>query len=262
MYDVSIILPSIRPDNLIAFYESAKLACQKYSFQIVTPSPYPLPDFFSKISNVKHVKTFAGPTTASQQAIQLCNSKFLYNTVDDGILFPSVIDEAIEYHDANLTEKDVYNMRYLEGSDTPFPLDFWMAHHHEDMRLAGIRHDWKMCMHYFMHLNYFYSLGGYDCRFETLNHAIHDLMFRIQADNGLIHESLRETIQCGHMPGTSGDHAPIHHGQLDHDRPQFDEMYSDPNAPYKRIKIDYHNWRGRDEVWQRRWGKQLEQNEA
>jgi len=260
MYDVSIILPSIRPENLKGFYESAELACQKYTFQIVIPSPYPLPETLSEKTNITYIKTYACPTVASQLAIQLCNSKFLYNTVDDGILFPSVIDEAIEYHDTNLTEKDVYNMRYLEGSDNPFPPTFWKARHHEDMRLAGIHPDWKMCMHYFMHLNYFYFLGGYDCRFETLNHAIHDLMFRIQADNGKIHESPKETIKCGHMPGTSGDHAPVHHGQLDYDKPQFDEMYADPNTPYKRIKIDYHNWRARSGTWERRWGKKLEQN--
>jgi len=41
--DLSIIVPSIRPQFLDMFYESATLACKKYSFEMVIPGPYDVP---------------------------------------------------------------------------------------------------------------------------------------------------------------------------------------------------------------------------
>jgi hypothetical protein len=55
MKDVSIILPSIRPNNLEKFYAHAKNACKKYSFEIVIASPYSIPDSLMKKEEIKYL---------------------------------------------------------------------------------------------------------------------------------------------------------------------------------------------------------------
>jgi len=93
--DVSIILPSIRPQFLETFYASVETACQNHSFELVIPTPFDVTDEIKRRSNVKIVKTHSTPTVAKQMAIQLCNAEFLYNCTDDGFLLEHVIDDAI-----------------------------------------------------------------------------------------------------------------------------------------------------------------------
>jgi hypothetical protein len=79
------------------------------------------------------------------------------------------------------------------------------------------------------------------------------MAMRTQRDGAKIHLIDLIMSQCGHMPGTSGDHAPMHYAQLDHDEPLFRSIYSDPNC-VNRIKIDINNWKNSPERWVRRFG--------
>lgn len=267
--DVSIILPSIRPQFLETFYASAQNACQNHTFEIVIPTPFDVTDEIKRRDNVKIIKTHSTPTVAKQMAIQLCNAEFLYNCTDDGFLLDGVIDHAIDLHKNTLTSKDVINMIYVEAvlnpnnlqplrdNITPWPSSFWISKNQDDLKnLNGIKDDWRFSMHFFMKLDYFIELGGLDCRWEYSNHAIHDLMYRIQANGGKIVDLPQLAYVCSHQPGHIGDHGPVHDAQLGPDIIEFNNMYSVSDAAFNRINIDYSNWKKYDSVWGRRFSKQ------
>ena len=268
--DVSIILPSIRPHFLETFYASAQNACKKYTFEIVIPTPFDVPDDIKRRDNVKIIKTHATPTVAKQMAIQLCNGEFLYNITDDGFLLEDVIDKAVDMHRSTLTAKDTINMIYVEGINvldqntlqpirqniTPWPDTYWDARWWEDMKIPGIEEGWKICLHFFMNLDYFRKLGGLDCRWEYSNHAILDLNFRIQADGGKIVNFPSVAAAFTHFPGTTGDHGPVNDAQVGPDTVLFRSIYTKEKAVNERVIIDYNNWKDQPDVWARRFNKE------
>ena len=269
---VSLVVPSIRPQNLLKFYTSVEKACKKNSFEIVIPSPYLLPNELLSKGNVKFLHTYANPTISFQMAALLCDAEYIYNTVDDGLVREGAIDSAIELF-KTLSNKDSINMRYNEAvldANTlePFspevqkqnllghkdnPPYYWVAWSHGDLRLPGIMRHWKISPHFFMKFDYFYELGGFDCNFEYSNHCLHDLAFRVQANGGQVVESIEPAFEASHLPGKSGDHGPIVDAQLGPDLTRFNQIYSNPRAAFERIYLDYNDWRDKPDVWSRRF---------
>jgi hypothetical protein len=262
MKDVSIILPSIRPNNLEKFYAHAKNACKKYSFEIVIASPYSIPDSLMKKEEIKYLHTYANPTISFQMAALLCDSEFIYNTTDDGLIQEDCIDIAIDLFRENKIEKHLINMIYDEGVldiDTlellnpdhkHFDPSYWRPWTHGDLRLPGIQQNWKICPHFFMKTKYFIELGGFDCNYEYSNHALHDLAFRAQADGAVVTELPKVAFYCSH--GHS-DHKPIEEAQLGPDASRFNSIYSNPGAAFRRILLNYDDWKNRERVWTRRF---------
>ena len=253
--DVSIILPSIRPQFLETFYASAQSACQNHTFEIVIPTPFDVPDIIKRMDNVKIVRTYSTPTVAKQMAILLCNGEFLYNTTDDGFLTENAIDDAIEIHRKDLGFKDVVNMIYVEGQGildqstleprtvtvNPWPSEMWDANYWPDLRRPGIKNGWRISLHFFMKLDYFYELGGFDCRWEYSNHAIHDMIFRLQEDGGKVIDFPRVAYIAAHYPGHTFDHGPVHDAILGRDTVLFDQIYTNPDAAKIRKNLNYSN---------------------
>ena len=260
--DVSILVPSIRPENLERFYASAEKACKRHSFELIIPSPYLIPESLMKKGNVKFLHTYANPTISFQMASLLCDSEFIYNTTDDGLIQEDAIDIAIDMFRHVNNEKLMINMVYdeavldretlelLSPNHKHFSPAYWFAWSHGDLRLPGIKQDWKICMHFFMKVDYFFELGGFDCEYEYSNHALHDLAFRVQQDNGVILELPKVAFYCSH--GHS-DHAPVESAQLGPDIRRFSSIYTDPEAASKRIHLNFNNWKGRDPIWKRRF---------
>lgn len=263
---VSIILPSIRPANLKRWYDAASLACCEHDWEVIIVSPYPLPESLNKKSNIKYLRSFHSPTVASQLGTLLCGGEFLYNCVDDGLLLPGALDLAINtWNKRNLTDKDILNMRYREGvldvktleplktMSQELPIDYWRAHHHAALRLPSIKSEWHISLHFFMKTQTYNIYGGYDCQFEYSSFAIHDLIFRLQADGANIINLDKEAMWCSHLPGESGDHFAVHQAQEYHDWPIFKQIYS--NSIDNRIKLDYNNWKKHDSIWKKRFSK-------
>jgi hypothetical protein len=263
--DVSIILPSIRPQFLETFYASVQTACQNHTFEIVIPTPFDVPDDIKRRENVKILKTHTTPTVAKQMAIQLCNSEFLYNCTDDGFMLENVIDDAIEMHRKDLSSKDVVNMIYVEGvldpitlqpkTDRiePWPSSYWHPWSHPELRIPGIKPEWRVSLHFFMKLDCFMELGGLDCQWEYSNHAIHDIMYRAQQNGGKIIDFPRVAYVCSHFPNRTGDHGPINDAQSGPDTEIFNRIYNEPDAAEKRLHIPYDNWKNYPDVWKRRF---------
>lgn len=275
--DVSIVIPSIRPKNLIKFYNAASNACKSGTFEVVIASPYLIPEELMRKGNVKFLHTYANPTIAIQMAVQLCDSEFIYHTCDDGLIQDGVIDLALHiFRTVPLCDKDMLNMIYIEGildndtlellpkekrpeaqreNITPFPYYYWIARAHANLQLPGIKDGWKLCCQSFMRLNYFLELGGYDCDWEYYNHPVHDFAFRAQANGSRIFDLPTPAIYSSHLHGGAGDHTPVLESQNGPDEKRFIEIYSNPDAAYRRIKLDYNNWRGHSPIWERRFNK-------
>ena len=113
-----------------------------------------------------------------------------------------------------------------------------------------------MCMHFFMKLETFREVGGLDCEWEYSNHAIHDLMFRLQYLGGTIHNLSETAFLCSHLPEHSGDHGPVHDAQTGPDSSKFLGIYNNPkNNLENRLEISYNNWEKCPDVWARRFKK-------
>lgn len=263
--DVSILIPTIRSKNLIKLYRSIELACQKYTFEVVFVGPYLIPDELLKKPNVKYIHSYANPTISFQMAAHLCNAEFIYNITDDGLVQPSVIDEAISFFRTTLLDKDMINMIYAEGFldvntlsplgelTQKFPDSYWVADSHQDLKLPGIPGYYKTAPHFLMKYEYFAVLGGLDCRFEHVNMNLHDLAFRIQADGGRVVFSSNVAFYCSHVPNQTGDHLPIHDAHFLNDLPIFRSIYSQPNILNKRKILDFDDWKNYPSVWTRRF---------
>lgn len=256
MIDVSVLMPAIRTQNWMRMYQSLCKSCQGHSFELVLVSPFDLPPEFEGIKNVRLLKDFGHPTRAAQIGLLACQGRLIYHCVDDALFHPGAIDLAINLYDEYCHPKDVVNMRYTEGSQfsgQEWTHSFWFAHFHPELRLPGVNVSWKIAPHFLMSTQYLYDLGGWDCQFEYINHPLHDLMFRLQADGGRIFESSTNATSCDHHGGRTVDHAAIHDAQVINDLPIFEKMYSTPDAAKNRIHLDINNWKSTPDYWARRF---------
>ena len=256
MYDVSILIPAIRTHNWLMMYGSLANSCKKHSFELVLVSPFDLPENMRHFKNVKLIRDYGPPTRAAQIGSLHCEGKLMYHCVDDAIFLPDSIDKGIEQYNQICGYKDVINMRYREGvnySGQTMPMGYWTAWHHGELRTPGIPQNYKISLHHMFDINYFRELGGWDCQFEYINHPLHDLMFRVQADGGKLYDSVVDATTCDHYINKTVDHGPIFDAQTYSDKPKFDAIYSKPGAAEKRIHLDINNWKDAPAVWDRRF---------
>ena len=259
MFDISVFMPAIRTHNWLMLYGSLQNSCKKHSFELVMVSPFDLPEDMKHFKNIKLIKDYGAPSRCAQIAALHCEGKLVYHCVDDAIFLPNAIDKAIEQYNEICGKKDVINMRYREGVDycgQSMPMGYWHAWFHDPLRLPGILPHYKISCHHMLDSEYFKELGGYDCQYEYVNHGLHDLMFRIQADGGKLYDSSVDVTTCDHYINKTVDHGPVADAQDQHDRPKFDELYSQNNIAQKRIYIDLDNWKNCPEVWDRRFKRE------
>ncbi len=257
MIDVSFFLPGIRTHFWERLYQTAIDACGNYTFEIVVVSPFDPPKSLLGNERFRVIKDFGCPTRCAQIAASNCRGRLIYHTVDDGFFYPGSIDSAVEFYDKHCQKDDMINMRYREGPNHTggsLPLEFWTAWTSDELRLPGVAKDWKTSLHFLVNREKFLEMGGFDSRFEYLNHPLHDFAFRLQASGGKIYHSPQEVINCTHYPDQTVDHGPIHNAQIHHDAPIFREMYQNSQAAYERSSIPFDNWKNAPDVWERRFG--------
>jgi len=256
MIDLSIFLPAIRTPLWDRMYDSITESCTKYSWELVLCGPFCLTEYLKTKDNVKFVKDLGSPSRCAQLASFECDGKLLYHVVDDALFFPNSIDNAILFYNKNCCRKDAINMRYKEGenySGDSMPMEYWTTQYHGPLRLPGIPKNFKISLHHMLDASYFRELGGYDCSFEYQNYNLHDFIFRLQSDGGIVYDSLDDVTTCNHFPGSSGDHGPINDAHVAHDEPLFLEMYSNSDILLTRKNIDINNWVQQSGLWKRRF---------
>lgn len=252
---ISIILPSIRKDRLIRYYESLVNSCTRHEFELIIVSPLSLPDYFDKITNVKYVKDFGSPVRASNIAAELIEGKYVGWASDDSVLFPNsmnvIMDELIGMGD---NHKNVVICGYLEGPNgygkNSFPPDYYRLK--QEGYTSTVPDNVMLFNAAFMHTQFFEELGGWDCQFQVTAIAHNDFAVRAYMDGAIVKMLNMDFCDCDHMPGTSGDHAPVHYAQLEDDQPLFQKLYS-PDYRQRQVKIPVNNWKKAPRIWERRF---------
>ena len=144
-------------------------------------------------------------------------------------------------------------MRYREGEGylgDKLDDSYWYAPN-AYAAFPGVDQSWGICVHFLMSRKLFLKYGGFDCRWQYLNHSGHDLLFRVQK-NEIVEYYLsdEEASSADWMPHTTGDHAPIHHAQIQDDDPLFQREWFFEND---RGVIDLQNYKDQSPVWDKRF---------
>lgn len=245
---LSVFMPSIRTHLLEKWYESLTKSCDRHGFEVIVCGPFDPPTSLTELDNFKFVRSFASPTVCAQLAALEATGEYLYHTTDDVIFFPYEISNELD-----IIEDEIVGMRYREGqshSGSELPRSYWFAEPSYG-GMAGVNGEWGICVHFLMKCDLFLDYGGFDCRYQYLNHAGHDLLFRIQQSEPTTFDlSFNEICSADWLPNVTGDHSPIHHAQTNHDAPLF---YSEWLQKNSRGKIPIINYKSQPEIWNQRF---------
>lgn len=250
-YDLTVVLPSIRKERLPEFWNSLIWAVgPKYKCQLIIVSPYNLPEQLLGIPNISILQDFGSPARCVQMGSLLAEGEFITWNSDDAILRADSLSLCIDLLKTK-TKKDGIIVRYSEGinrSGQEPPSDYWRGKHHGDQQFDSIDENWNIAPVGLYYTERWYELGGVDCRFEHINLNSHDFAYRNQRDGGKYYQSPTIVMDCGQMPGFTGDHQSIEEAYLYNDRDLFRELYNNGGNP---IKINLDNWKDSPSVWRR-----------
>ena len=250
---LSVFLPTIRTHLLEKWYETLCESCNSHYFDVIFCGPFDIPTTVSEHKNVKFIKDFGNPTRAAQIAAINCEGDYLYHTTDDVVFFPEVISNELDRVQAN---NQIVGMRYREGeghAGDKLDESYWYASN-AYRGFPGVDSRWGICVHFLMSRELFVKYGGFDCRWQYLNHAGHDLLFRIQQNETVEYTlSTQEVSSADWMPNITGDHAPIHYAQIQEDDPLFQKEWFLKN---QRGIIDLYNYKQQPNIWNKRFSGQ------
>ena len=254
-YDLTIFIPAFRTPLWKKVYDSAKMACKRYNWEMAFIGPFEPPEELKSEENVLFIQDYGTVTRCAQKGMLEIRSDLFFLTVDDCVFAEDSIDMAMDTYKEQCGYKDVVSMIYGEGGNK-MDTSYWTVKKWGDFRLPGINQSWKLANQCIMNKNYFIELGGLDCvNYEYIDKPIHDFMFRLQKDGGKIVFAPKHTCIATWYPEETGDHAPIHNAMFSRDIPTFNKMYTYPKFYEKRIKLHYNNWKKSPEVWERRFSK-------
>lgn len=263
-YKLSVILPGIRTKNWEKFYQSITKSFSD-TFELIIISPYSLPQSLEDKENVSIYYDFGSPSRCQQIGLIKSQGEFVTWGADDGWFHEGSLDKAIEMWEQKHTSyKDVVTCKYFEGShnqqgvahstgQTELSTDqYYKINNAGALKSKYIPNDYWILNVGVIKTAYAKELGGWDTLFEATAVSHTDFAVRTQR-NGSKYFMMKDPIfSCDHMPGTSGDHAPIHWAHLQNDEPKFREIYNNPNC-IQRIKIDLDNWKKAEKIWKRRF---------
>jgi hypothetical protein len=243
---ISVIMPTIRTHLLQNWYDSLVESCQDVPFEVVCCGPFEPPKSLMEKENFIWIKSFASPTVCAQLCALRARGTYLLHSVDDAIYLPNAVAE--EYR----KNFNIKGMAYREGQDysgNTMPKGYWSC----GSAYSGwpmIENHWCHCVHFMMPSLLFELFGGFDCQYDYLNHATHDLLFRLQAERYEMVMSDQDVTNCSWQPERTGDHGAIHDAQVGHDAPLFHKnwFHSRPKA-----HIDINNWKKYPQVWKTRF---------
>jgi len=255
MYDLSVCLAAIRKDNWVRLHDSIVNSIGDYSFELIFCGPHDqLPEKLSNLENVRCIQDFGAPTRAQQISMGEATGRYITWTADDGWFLPGGLEKCIKMLDEQDEEKRCIVTQYVEGGSDGLGdpnRGMYCMNHHDPVRSPFYPDHFLIFNSVVLPTEYFKHLGGFDCRFEACPMAFVDFGARAQLD-GIKTTLIGVIFECTQFPGTSGDHAPIHHAQLEHDQPFYATIWKSSNC-LDRIIIDYDNWKQVPSIWNRRF---------
>jgi hypothetical protein len=243
---LSFITPSIRVAKLPETYASIDYSGAWEMIVIGPYKPPPMPD------NVRWVESWGNLTVATQLGLIEATGDFITRATDDGVYLPGTLDRAMAMWQ---NETDIVSLILTEGDDwNPETLDpaSYRAGRHDDLKLPYISADTLLCNYILAGRKTLLEIGGWDCRFEQLSMADVDLSIRLHKYGVRPRITPFQTVKLEWMPGTSGDHGPVHFAHFEHDLPLFQEIYTSPKS-LSRVRIDLDNWKQQPVKWERRF---------
>lgn len=242
--DVTVILPTIRTHLLDRWYNSLSKSISRHTYEVCAAGPF---EVTSEMQNFHFSKTFRNPTASTQLASASARGRILIHSVDDALFLENAISDEIDRYDG----KSIVGMRYREGIDysgESLPDNYWYAYTAYP-HIPTIQGSWIHCVHFMMPRNLFMAVGGFDCNFHYLNHATHDLLFRLQYAGVKSYLSRSDITTCSWQPERTGDHGSIHDAQTLNDAPLFYQKW----RTVPSLKVDFDNWKSQPEVWSTRF---------
>lgn len=240
-------MPGIRNYN----WESVLDSCRKATsvdFEMIFVGPYDPPDSIK--SQVKFIRDFGNPSRCAQICLLHSEGEYILWGSDDCLFVENAIDQGFEQINQLSQERNnIISFVYTEGCSR-YHASHWYIKL-GDCTSEFIPDNYVVVMNALVKREYLLGLGGWDCRFEAWALGNVDLGIRMQRDGSNVVLGDRLLI-CSHLPSTSGDHAPIHFAQMEHDKPLFDSIYYDTFC-LSRTKVDINNWSEQSSVWNRRF---------
>jgi len=254
-YDLSVIIPSIRVQNLEKIYFMLENACAPYSWELIIVSPEEQKEVLKSKDNVKWIRDLGCPSRCVQMGSALSEAKFMAWMADDcTFVTPQSLAQCIDLLE---TQQDINNavcLRYFEGETGfgEFPIEYWNAKYHGDQKdLVGIKDNFKLAPLAIYFTKYFREIGGLDCRYEHINMCTHDLAFRLQNSGGKILMS-PQTVARFYWSWITADAKPVQRAYFENDLKYFQTMWNQDQS--SRININYWNWIEVPQKWVRRFG--------
>jgi hypothetical protein len=253
--DLSIILPSIHPENWSKIYNGIIKSAVKLRFELIAIGPFFPTKEFENVSNFRFIRDFGSPARCLQMASSLAEGRNLTWCSDDCILFENSLFDAVTLFDQK-REIDGMTMLYSEGpnftGDQHLHPEYWIARTHADNHLPGIKEGWKAAPLFMYKTEYFRQLGGLDCRFEHVNMNTHDLAFKVQDLGGEMFSSPSRIYAANWSPWT--EDVPMKKAYEENDLPLYQSIFNDPDAIKKR-DVKFDNWKNSEQLWKRRFQK-------
>jgi len=259
--EISLILPSIRPERLEKLYQTI-LNSTNRTFELIICGPSPLPDALKDLKNIKYIKDYGSPVRASNIAASLCEGKVYTWLADDCLFFENSLDQCMEeFYNMGPSNNNVLVAKYYEGQQGSeerknLQPDPYFKLCNTPAKSPHLPKEWWLFNIAFMYADYFNSLGGWDCSYEGTWASHADMAIRAQYSGAIVKMAQIPLFECDHMPADSGDHAPIFACQHQHDEPLLQQKYRDPlwtTNITPKIKID--NWKSAPAIWTRRFNK-------
>jgi len=256
--NISIIVPTIRPNLWERFYNSILNSCKKHDWELIFVGPFSNQYILEKDSRIKFIKSYSNPTTCFQIGIEKAKNSLLYFTSDDSVLYPDALDICAYDFNRFCAPVDALNVRYREGKDFgqyEFPLAYWIAGSYPGVYgQKFVNKNWSLAIQTICDREFFIKFGGFDCQFQFSNHAHADFSFRLQNFGGKVYHSRCEIANLTHIEGDTGDHAPVRSAQEIDDANLFNEIW---NNVSNRKFIDFNNYlEFKDKIWSKRFKKE------
>jgi GT2 family glycosyltransferase len=245
--DLSIIIPGIRPHRWQRVEESVAQSCQCFEYEIIFIGPR-RPKNLGQHS--RFIKDFGSANRCQQIGATEADGKYILAAADDGVFRDEELDKILDVAGEN-DEKTVISTKYTEG-DGQIHGDHYYRLCNAYPSTPYIPQEWWIFNSALINRKYFNHLGGWDASLFAVPCLAHaDLAARAQRDGCKVVFYDTPIIDCEHMPGTSGDHAPIHYAHLEEEQ-LYRRLYSSPDCQ-SRISIPLDSWKQAPAIWEPRF---------
>lgn len=252
---LSVLLSGIRHWSWERLYDSIERSYTGRDWELIIVSPYELTLPLKNKNNILWIQDWGTPIRCQQIALNHTRGEYINWASDDGYFTDGSMDIGFKLLDGDY--KTVIIGKYLEGDNySPNMKDdsYYLLNNHIGSMCKYLPDNTPLLNVGLVSRKLLLEVGGWDAKkFEVCPYAYNDLSVRLRNYNCKFIHQQEVMFICGHMPGETGDHGPVHRAQIFRDEPMFKVIYNKEDSK-NRINIDLDNWKNSPEKWQRRFG--------